>query len=463
MRRIGMLALVTSFVWGCSGDDTPPPPMGNTEVVSTPIAPIGPDIVTPNVQETYLTGNALSSLGHPVEYRFDFDADGNGDITSWGVSSVASKSWPTTGLVNVKSQARCEIHPEIISEWSEAKQVEVGLGPETEITRVENTYFVGGSKVVDVILFNDGVPDTVPYDSWITLFYTGIPSPQGDSLCFDQTNRCLKYQVNYTWESIRNPMIMNTIAWRPFDPEDTNPAGVSDTTTMNIGSVEYTLRARSVDQFMRPDATPPEIEIIGNFDPTLDDLSIENYDATVVGEGDTVVWDWWNPANFKGAVQDTLDQTDPLDPVVVKRFYFVVGGSGHDHPKEADGAGVKSWSYSFEEVGSSPPVFKTFARSSRGFVDGVTVDVLSDTAWVEFTYKHNTDPGGTEELNKPTSAFLDKEYEYVLMGRDLSVLDKFDQYIFYGGAKNLLNSYSTGDFARRTGELQQRFFLKLMR
>lgn len=462
MTRTVFAVIIAGFLVGCSSDDQTPPPVVVTEVVSTPIAPLGPDVVTPNVQETYLTGNALSSQGHPIEYRFDFDAGGNGDITSWGRSSVANKTWPTVGLRMVKAQARCEIHPTIISEWSEPKQVEVGLGPDTEITKVENTYFVGGVKTVIDIDFEDGVPDTVPFGSWITLHYTGFPSPQGDSMCVDTINRCLKYQVNYSWTSIRNPTVINTIAWRPIDAEDTNPDGVSDTTTLNIGSVEYTLRARTVDQFIRPDATPPEIEIIGNFDPTLDGLSIQDYNGNVVGDGDTVFWDWWNPANYQGAKQDTLDESNPLDPVVTKQFYFVIEGVGHDDSREPDGSGVKSWSYAFEEVGSSPPVFGNFARSSRGFVDGVTIDMLSDTARVEFTYKHNTDPGGASILNNLPD-YLNKEYEYSLMGRDLSDLDKFKQIVIYGGTEWELNDYWVGPYGRQTGELKQRFFLKLKR
>ena len=80
-----------------------------------------------------VVGNLLPGEGgvaqpaSPLHYPLgiDFDADGSSDITSWGVASVASKAWPTIGLMIVKSQARCEIHPNIVSDWSEPKLVEV--------------------------------------------------------------------------------------------------------------------------------------------------------------------------------------------------------------------------------------------------------------------------------------------------------------------------------------------------
>ena len=460
-----IIAVLATLQWGCSGDSSPPPPTGNTEAVSVPDKPTGPDVVSPNVQEMYISGGATSSASHPVEYRYDFDAEGVSDVTAWSTDSLASKTWLSVGLKVVKTQARCEIHNDIVSEWSEGTTVEVGAGPETVITSAVNTYYIGADEFTRVLNLTDGLADTVPYGSWITLYYEGIPSPQAAAVCPDTTNKCLRYQINYTWTSDRITGTDNTIAWRPFDPEDSNLFGVLDSTSMNVGSLEYAIRTRSVDQFDRSDLTPPEIEIIGNLDPTLDDFSLENYDGSAIGDGDTISWDWWNPANFRGQPGDTIDFSDPTNPEVVKEFYFVVKATGHDHPWENLDSGVKSWRYTFERVGSIPPIFEVFARSSgesMDFVSGLVLDELSDTARVTFRYHLVNDPGGTSILNNLPD-FLDRDYEYAVMGRDLSLADTFDQYVYFLGGKQLINSFNSGEFGRWTQEGRQRFFLQLKR
>jgi hypothetical protein len=362
----------------------------------------------------------------------------------------------------VSVQARCAIHTAVVSDWSDSLLVDVGLGPDTEITSVINTYFIGPSEVSEIVNYTDGIPDTVPYGSWIKIFYNGIPTTKGVNECPDTVNKCLEYQINYTRTSVRQPPEWDfTSTWYPFDPEDSNPNGVSDSTTMNMGSVEYTIRARSTDQFDRSDATPPEFEIIGNFDPTLDNQSLENYDGTVIGEGDTIFWDWWNPANYNGSIADTLDVSDPADIKAVKKFYFVVHATGHDHPKEPVGSGVKSWKYTFLQVGSNPPVFEDFGSRAGDFVDAIVLDVLSDTASVTFRYSLTDDPGGAIALND--ADFLDKEYESSITGRDLSILDRFDQYMFLSGGLLLVGSYNTADVGRQTDEGRQRFYLRLRR
>jgi hypothetical protein len=463
---IGILAVLLSSAGlvGCSGDDSPPTVVGNNETITEPVKPGGPEIVSVGTQYSFTTccseTSAPDPADHPIEYRFDFDADGAHDYSSWG-SSIALKAWSATGLRLVKSQGRCQIHTSKVSEWSLGKLVEVGLGPDTEITGVINTYYIGNSERQQPLDLTDGVPDTVPYGSWIKVLYRGIPSQLGDSLCADKINKCLAYQTNYTWVSVRNPVAGNTIAWRPFEPEDSNPTGVEDSTSMNIGSVEYTVRARAMDQVFqvdRADQTPPEIEIVGNFPPTLDDQSIENQDGTIVADADTVFWDWWNPAN----TPDTIDViTNPSDPQVVKEFYFVIKATGHDHPMDPQDSGVKSWKYTFLRAGSNPAVFEVFNSRAGDFVDGFTVNELADTAQVTFRYSLAGDPGGASILaNLP--AYLNKEYVYSVTGRDLSILDTFDQKMYYLGEPMTLNSYNTAEYGRWTEEGLKSFYLKLI-
>lgn len=458
MKKL-LIVLLGILLVGCSSDEPGGGgTVGNGEVITEPVKPSGPAVVAAGVQQSFVTGGASSSIGDPVEYQFDFDAGGAHDFSGWGSSQVISKSWASDGLRVIKVRARCQIHNTAISDWSLGKAVEVGSGPETEITSVVNTYFKMGAAQTRPIDFADGVPDTVPYGSWITVFYDGTPTSQADSLCGDETNECLRYQARYIWESVRNPGVQNEIAWRPFDPEDTNPNGVTDSTTMNIGSVEYTFLARSVDQFDRPDVTPAQIEIIGNFSPTIDGLGLSDQSGNTVDPGDTITWDWWHPANLGASPTDTIDVNNGN---IIKKFHFVVRATGHDHPLEQDGSGVKAWKYTFLEVGSSPPTFVNFGRSGV-FVDGTTVNVLADTAEVVFRYNPVTDPGGFNTL-ATQGGFLDKEYEYTVMGRDLSILDVFEQKMFYSGGLVLLNAYNSAEYGKWTGELQQRFYLKLIR
>jgi len=449
--------LAAAFLVGCSEDESPPIIIGNDETIETPVRPGGPDVVATGAQSSFTTGGARSTAtnpdDHPIEYRFDFDADGTHDYSAWTNAKIALKAWSTLGLKKVRAQARCQIHTDKVSEWSLGRLVEVGLGPNTEITGVISTYFIGGTEHVEALVLTDGIPDTVPYGSWIKVLYRGVASPQGDSLCNDPTNKCLWYQKNYTWVSVRDPDNPRTIAWRPPETEDNNLFGVEDSTSMNIGSLQYTFRTRAYDQFDRADQTPAEVEIVGNFPPILDTQSIENHDGTAVADGDTVLWDWWHPANEP-------DTIDAFNNEVVRKFYFVVKATGHDDPREAN-FGVKSWKYSFLLAGSNPDTFAVLGSRAGDFVDGYTVDELADTAMVTFRYSFTGDPGGANvRANLPD--YLNKEYIYSVTGRDLSMLDRFDQRMYILGASWLMNSFNTAAYGRWTERREQRFFLKLV-
>ncbi|MFC1569367.1 FG-GAP-like repeat-containing protein [bacterium] len=69
----------------------------------------------------FVTGGSTSSLGHPVEYRFDW---GNGVTSDWGDSSQ-SYFWETAGSFMVKSQARCVLDTTVLSAWSDHIIVEI--------------------------------------------------------------------------------------------------------------------------------------------------------------------------------------------------------------------------------------------------------------------------------------------------------------------------------------------------
>lgn len=102
---------------------------GFQESVSTPSIPTGPFNGTTGTIYTYSTGGSSTSLGHSVQYLFDW---GDGTNSNWlpvGQTS-ASKSWPLAGNYNAKAQARCSIHTTNISSWSESLPITI-IQPDT--------------------------------------------------------------------------------------------------------------------------------------------------------------------------------------------------------------------------------------------------------------------------------------------------------------------------------------------
>ena len=106
------------------------PPL--TETVSTPIAPVGPESGTTGTSYSYSTGGSSSSLGHPVEYQFDWQGDGT-DLSPWG-SSSQSKAFSDTGSYSVKARARCQNDPAVVSSWSDALTVTITAVPLPDLT-----------------------------------------------------------------------------------------------------------------------------------------------------------------------------------------------------------------------------------------------------------------------------------------------------------------------------------------
>jgi hypothetical protein len=98
------------------------------ENISQPMIPSGPISGSISTNYAFTTGGALSNLGHPIEYWFDW---GDGTYSIWSSSTSAFHSWTSAGTYNVKAQARCAIHTSIVSEWSQSLQVTItAVGPD---------------------------------------------------------------------------------------------------------------------------------------------------------------------------------------------------------------------------------------------------------------------------------------------------------------------------------------------
>jgi hypothetical protein len=343
-------------------------------------------------------------------------------------------------------------------------QVVVNFEPDTEIFKVLNTYFVGGATRVDSVDFRDSQPDTVPFRSWLTLFYRGWDNPYDSSTCQDVANQCIRYQVQYTHtlDSEGGPAeggarIVSTERWLPEDGSDNNPFGTADSTSLTIGSETYDVRVRSLDEYLKSDGLPAEVSVTGSFSPWLTSFGLENYDGTVVADGDTLVWDWWNPAN----VDDTLDIRDPADPdddMVTKEFFFTIRGRGRDNAKEHAGSGVKSWLYVFRRT-ANPSVIERL-KTSGVWADATTLNQLNDQIRLVQSYSPVTDPGGLNRF-QTLPGYLNVEYDVTLRGRDASLTEVFHQYMFLDGVKVLLNSYNAGTLSRWTGVMETRFYFAM--
>ncbi|MEJ2720033.1 MAG: hypothetical protein P8181_02670 [bacterium] len=392
------------------------------------------------------------------DLNLKFDLGGVADLVGPG-SMGDEVRLVLTGLMTDGTPFSAEDRVRIVGVDIEEPPGEPHRGPDTEILQVVNTYFVGYEEHQEVIDIFDSIPDTVPFGSWIRIDYRGIPDTD-TSACFDPINECIGYQKKFTWSSSQNPGLGETISWLPSYKEETNYFGTTDSTTMNAGSAEYLIKIRAVDAFNRPDLTPAAVRVFGNLSPALDSLGIGRHDGTVIGDGDSVVWDWWNPANFHGNSADTLDLSDPPNIWIVRDFCFLVRGFGHDDPKDGANSGVKSWLYSFTR--SEDPAFvQPFARSGY-WVDGATVNALSDTVWLHVRYSFLDDPGGQQAFaNLPD--WVHRSYDFSIRGRDTGLLEEFQQFMYVNGDKWLINRFNVGALGRETGTGTMSFHLTITR
>jgi hypothetical protein len=92
------------------------------ETVSIPDVPSGPTPVRVNISNTYTSAGSVSSLGHPLQYQFEWS---DGTITTWINTPSASHAWTQTGNFSVFIRARCQTHPSVVSEWSNGFSVTV--------------------------------------------------------------------------------------------------------------------------------------------------------------------------------------------------------------------------------------------------------------------------------------------------------------------------------------------------
>jgi len=85
------------------------------ETVSPPGTPGGSSSGEPGESLAYFTSESVSSLGHALEYQFDW---GNGELSGWGFW-FQNHQWFFPGSYWITVRARCVLHPTILSDWSD--------------------------------------------------------------------------------------------------------------------------------------------------------------------------------------------------------------------------------------------------------------------------------------------------------------------------------------------------------
>jgi len=140
------------------------------ETVSAPSAPSGPGSGFAGISYTYSTGDSSSSLGHAVEYQFDWKGDGT-DLSAWG-SMSQNKTWAVAGTYNVRARARCTKDPGTVSSWSTAALVNI---TSAQVFYIVTTNPSGLKVTVDGVAYT--APQTFNWDAG-SLHTLSAASPQ---------------------------------------------------------------------------------------------------------------------------------------------------------------------------------------------------------------------------------------------------------------------------------------------
>ena len=98
-----------------------------TETVLAPTVLSGPTGGISGTSYAYTAGGSSSTLGHSVQYQFDWKGDGT-DLSSWG-AATQSKTWTASGTYHVRARARCTTHQSVVSLWSSLLTVNITNTP----------------------------------------------------------------------------------------------------------------------------------------------------------------------------------------------------------------------------------------------------------------------------------------------------------------------------------------------
>jgi enediyne biosynthesis protein E4 len=91
------------------------------EIVTIPQIPIAPDSGKLGTPVEFITGDATSNFNNEVEYQFSW---GDGTVSNWGFETQ-HHVYTNSGSMDVVARARSKTDTNIVSLWSEMKQIEI--------------------------------------------------------------------------------------------------------------------------------------------------------------------------------------------------------------------------------------------------------------------------------------------------------------------------------------------------
>lgn len=126
----------------------------NTHCAVAPAIPTGPDESVTSTDCSFSTGGQKCSLGHTVEYQFDW---GDGTSSEWSSTGSASHSWSEEGDHVIKSRSRCTLEHDVVSPWSAGHEVRIApphsvsrptvpSGPTDVVKGKPYSYSTGGAE-----------------------------------------------------------------------------------------------------------------------------------------------------------------------------------------------------------------------------------------------------------------------------------------------------------------------------
>ena len=130
------------------------------ERVSKPGTPTGKTDPVAGTSYQYSTTGAANSLGHTLEYQFDW---GDGQKSGWSVSKSASHSWSSSGAYSIKVTARCQTHT---SEKSTSDALTVSVQPPTPTLVAPNN---NSHQICNITFRWNSISGATKYKLWVKI------------------------------------------------------------------------------------------------------------------------------------------------------------------------------------------------------------------------------------------------------------------------------------------------------
>ncbi len=352
-------------------------------------------------------------------------------------------------------------------------QVVVNFDPDTWITYVSNTYIKSSTQITTVVNFTDALPDTVPFKSWTYYQYSSNDDPRDIWNCsLTDPDKCIDFQVKY--KIVTGTGSTEDSGWLPRNGKhDSDANAATDSNSVSIGSLDYEWFVRGIDENGTVDGTPPSFKLVGNFQPKVDAVSMQNYTGQVLNLAvvDTMTWDFDAPADYDSNVAGYNFE---------KRWWWNITANGHDHPKDPDNSSVLSWRYyvftdytpgagNSTGTGTQYPL----ARSGDSWFASVSFNAMADR--FELLVRYNDRNG--DDLFGRLPAYFDDVITIVLYGRDTRPTGGGDflQKVFWDAVPpnlpagsgtstpNVINTFAVSPNGRESAKKVWSFYLKFVR